>query len=195
MVKTARKVLGILGSPRRHGKVGTLLDKVLEEAAAGGHAVEVVHLYDLDIRYCRGCMACRSAGRCRMGDDLDALARKITAADVVILAAPTYWANVPAIVKNLFDRIVGYVAESPKGRGLRPRLSRNQEYVLITACTSPSPVNVLFRQSSGALKSMDMVFRAAGMRRRGTITLAGTRDLEQIPARILAQARRLGRAI
>ncbi|WP_399547705.1 hypothetical protein [uncultured Clostridium sp.] len=44
-------------------------------------------------------MKCRSTGRCIINDDLNDLANEIVSNDVIILGAPTYWANVPVIVK------------------------------------------------------------------------------------------------
>ena len=38
-------------------------------------------------------------------DDMPEITRLIKDADVIILAAPVYWGNVPAIVKNLMDRM------------------------------------------------------------------------------------------
>lgn len=56
---------------------------------------------------------------------------------MVVLAAPTYWANVPAIVKNMFDRLLG-VAMEEADKFPKPRLSAKQKYILLTACNTPS---------------------------------------------------------
>lgn len=57
--------------------------------------------------------------------------------DTVILAAPVYWANVPAPVKNMFDRLLG-VAMEETATFPKPRLS-GKKYMLLTACNTPSP--------------------------------------------------------
>ncbi|MCA1072637.1 NAD(P)H-dependent oxidoreductase [Clostridium bowmanii] len=51
-----------------------------------------------------------------MKDALDILSKKILSADVIVLAAPTYWSNVPAIVKNMFDRMTSYAIKTEKGK-------------------------------------------------------------------------------
>ena len=50
------------------------------------------------------------------------ISKSIKDADVIILASPVYWANVPAIVKNLFDRMSGTSMEETNTFP-KPRLS------------------------------------------------------------------------
>ena len=107
----------------------------MNESKGNGNYVKQINLYDLKVEFCRGCMVCRSKGSCIINDDLDNLAKEILSADVVVLAAPTYWANVPAIVKNMFDRMTGYVIKMEKGNSPKPVISKNEKYVLITACS------------------------------------------------------------
>jgi len=191
----AKKVLGILGSPRKNGNVSALMKKVLSAAEASGSEVKQIHLYDLNIQFCMGCMACREKGHCVINDDLNGLAREIISSDVVVLAAPTYWANVPAAVKNMFDRMAGYVMKCHRGKPPRPLCSKSQEYILITACTTGYPFNVVFGQSTGALRAMNEFFKTSGMNKKGTITLSNTWAADKIPVKTLEKAEKLGNAI
>ena len=97
-------VLGISGSPRRHGNTETLLDAVLEGAHEAGAEVEKVVLRSLDYASCRGCNACHKTGVCIIEDDLTALFEKIAAADVLVLASPIYSMGITAEAKGLIDR-------------------------------------------------------------------------------------------
>ena len=63
---------------------------------------------------------------CIHKDDVQEIAELLKLCDIVILAAPTYWANVPAIVKNLFDRLLGVAMEETKTFP-KARLSNNQK--------------------------------------------------------------------
>ena len=91
-------------------------------------------------------MKCREDGLCILHDDLAAIREKLCACDVVILAAPTYFANIPGPVKNLFDRLSGAVmGESSRGIP-KGKLSRRQKYLLLTACTTPAPFDKIFGQ-------------------------------------------------
>jgi hypothetical protein len=60
-------VLGLSGSPHRHGNTETLLDAFLEGAESAGGQVEKVILKDLDYNPCRGCNACPRRPVCREG--------------------------------------------------------------------------------------------------------------------------------
>jgi len=190
-----KKVLGILGSPRKNGNTARLLKEVLRAAESAGNQVKLVNLYELNIKYCLGCMSCRSQGGCAIKDDIVSLANEIISSDVVVLSAPTYWANVPAIVKNMFDRMAGYMMEDVKGGLPKPLLSKKQGYILITACTTPFPFNLIFRQSSGTLTAMNEFFKTSGMKKKGVLTLTNTRARSDVPRSLLARAEKLGKAI
>ncbi len=63
------RVIGISGSPHRHGNTETLLDAFLEGADHAGGSVEKVILKDLDFTPCRGCNACHKEGECIVKDE------------------------------------------------------------------------------------------------------------------------------
>jgi multimeric flavodoxin WrbA len=98
------KILGISGSPRRHGNTETLLDAVLEGAREAGADVEKVVLRPLEYASCRGCNACHKTGVCVIKDDLTEVFEKIAAADVLVLASPIYSMGITAEAKGLIDR-------------------------------------------------------------------------------------------
>lgn len=98
------RVLGISGSPRRHGNTETLLDAVLEGAREAGGAVEKIVLRSLDYASCRGCNACHRTGVCVIQDDLTPVFEKIAAADVLAVASPIYSMGITAELKGLIDR-------------------------------------------------------------------------------------------
>ncbi|MDK2990027.1 MAG: hypothetical protein PWR16_1556 [Methanoculleus sp.] len=98
------RVLGISGSPRRHGNTETLLDAVLEGAREAGADVEKVVLRPLDYAPCRGCNACHKTGVCVINDDLTEVFEKIASADVLVVASPIYSMGITAEAKGLIDR-------------------------------------------------------------------------------------------
>ncbi len=100
----AIRVLGISGSPRRHGNTETLLDAVLEGAREVGAEVEKIVLRSLEYTSCRGCNACHRTGVCVIGDDLTQVFEKIAATDVLVLASPIYSMGITAEMKGLIDR-------------------------------------------------------------------------------------------
>jgi len=97
-------VLGISGSPHRHGNTETLLDQFLEGAQSAGAGVEKVILKDLDYTPCRGCNACHKDGNCIVTDDAPPLLERIMAADCVAIASPIYSMGITAQLKGFIDR-------------------------------------------------------------------------------------------
>jgi multimeric flavodoxin WrbA len=98
------RVVGIAGSPRRKGNTETLLDRFLAGAQSAGAQVEKIVLARLKFGGCMACDSCWKDGRCIVQDDLQAVYEQLIAADVIALAAPMFFWNVPAQVKALIDR-------------------------------------------------------------------------------------------
>jgi multimeric flavodoxin WrbA len=98
------KVLGISGSPHRHGNTETLLDSFLDGTKTAGASVEKVVLIDLDYSPCRGCNACHKTGECIVKDDAITLFDKILQADAIAVASPIYSMGITAELKGLIDR-------------------------------------------------------------------------------------------
>ena len=97
-------VLGISGSPHRHGNTETLLDSFLDGAKSAGASVEKVILKDLNYSPCRGCNACHRDGQCIVADDAPPLFAKMMAADCVAVASPIYSMGITAQLKGFIDR-------------------------------------------------------------------------------------------
>ena len=109
----------------------------------------------------------------------------IGAADVLVVGSPCYWGNMPGTLKVLFDRIVyGLMGESPHGMPLP--LHKGKRAILVTACTTPWPFNIWFRQSRGTVRALREILKWSGFRIVRSIERGGTkthplteRDLER----------------
>lgn len=97
-------VLGISGSPHRHGNTETLLDRFLEGAQAAGATVDKVVLKTLNYSPCRGCNACHKDGKCIVADDAIVLYERILASDCIAVASPIYTMGITAELKGFIDR-------------------------------------------------------------------------------------------
>ncbi len=108
------KVVAFNGSARPGGNTSQLVDAVFEPLTAAGHDCEQIRLAGLDLHGCTACNKCIAAkdGRCHgPDDDMNGLIAAADAADAVIVASPTYFADVSAETKALIDRL-GYVSRS-----------------------------------------------------------------------------------
>lgn len=104
------RILGIAGSPRRHGNTDRLLDACLEGAeAAGGTATRLV-VATAGIDPCRGCNGCSKDGHCVVRDGMQDVYPMLDEADAVVVATPVFFATVPAVLKALYDRCQPYWA-------------------------------------------------------------------------------------
>jgi multimeric flavodoxin WrbA len=108
------KVLAINGSARKDGNTAMLVGHVLKELEAEGIRTEMVQLAGKTLHGCRACYQCfeKTDRRCAVKDDAaNDLIEKMLAADGLILASPTYFADVTAEMKALIDR-AGLVAKA-----------------------------------------------------------------------------------
>lgn len=96
------KLLAINGSPNRRNTY-FLLEIIVEEVKKLGHEAEILNLKEYEINECKGCDACLK-GDCAQKDDIFKVLEKMQEADAIVIGVPTYFGNVPGIVKNLIDR-------------------------------------------------------------------------------------------
>ena len=143
-------VLLLNASPRPAGIVSQALDAAASTARQAGAETVKAELYRAPIAPCR--------------------------ADLLVVGTPTYWGGMAARLKLLFERLVPvFMGESPRGIP-QPRL-KGRQAVVIAACTTPWPFNLLFRQSRGAVRSVREVLSTGGMRIR-SVEIAGTKALD-----------------
>jgi multimeric flavodoxin WrbA len=114
------RVLGIAGSPRRHGNTELLLDRFLAGAEQAGARVDKVVVSRLDIAGCIACDGCWEQGVCVVQDDFHGVNRALVESDVIALAAPLFFWSVPAQVKALIDRGQSQWARAVKARKALP---------------------------------------------------------------------------
>jgi NAD(P)H-dependent FMN reductase len=98
------KVLGVSGSPHRHGNTETLLDAFLEGVIEAGAEADKVILKDLDYTPCRGCNVCHKDGECIVKDQAIPLFDHILTMDCLAVASPIYSMGITAELKGLIDR-------------------------------------------------------------------------------------------
>ncbi len=97
-------VLGISGSPRRHGNTEVLLDKVLEGAKSRSASVGKIVLNELDFKGCQDCGGCSEEGVCILTDDMREVYKRIEKADCIVIASPVFFGTISAQLKSMIDR-------------------------------------------------------------------------------------------
>jgi hypothetical protein len=89
------------------GYLGGLVD-VLQ---AGGHAVTLLQLRDMNIAYCTGCWGCwvKTPGECVARDDSVDVCRAAIQADLVLHASPVTMGFYSALLKKTTDKMIPLV--------------------------------------------------------------------------------------
>ena len=93
-----------MGSPRKGGNTEILLDAFLEGVKEGGASWDKISVGDLEISPCLECLDCETAGECVIKDGMEAVYRKLLAADRLVIASPIFFYGLPAQLKALIDR-------------------------------------------------------------------------------------------
>lgn len=116
------KILAINSSPKLNGKTASFLEVFVDEAGSKGVEVERIDLYKENIPPVSG----------ELGKNIKQLSKlqeKYLAADGFVIATPTYWFNVPGVLKNFIDsltileenswktegKVAGLIVYSPEG--------------------------------------------------------------------------------
>ena len=108
------KVTCINGSARNNGSCNYLLDSFVNGITENNNAEIVKYCVgDADLHFCKGCKKCYIDGKCVISDDVQKIVKDILSSDIVVIAAPSYWADVPAQLKTLFDRTTPYGDTNP----------------------------------------------------------------------------------
>ncbi|MGA7577827.1 MAG: flavodoxin family protein [Desulfobaccales bacterium] len=95
-------LLVINGSPKPHGNLSRLLEKIAE---ATGADYEIIHLAKLQIHPCLGCVKCADTNRCIQPDDMGPLYDKILAADALIVGPVVYFGKANAFTHTFLERL------------------------------------------------------------------------------------------
>lgn len=103
---TKKKVLVVLGSPRKNGSSAHLARKIAEGARAKGATVQTVFLQGLDIAWCTACEKCHQKGAtgCSIDDGMTAVYAQLREADAFVFATPVYFFTMSAQMKTFMDR-------------------------------------------------------------------------------------------
>lgn len=178
-----KNVLVLSTSPRRGGNSEALADAFLSGAVEAGHAGEKICLYDKDIRFCRGCLACQRTKQCVIRDDVEKILEKMLCADVIVFATPIYFYEMSGQMKTLLDRTNPVFPAEYAFRDI---------YLLATAADGDE------QAMDGAVKGLEgwiSCFTQAGLRGvlRG-VGMDGMGAAQASPA-LLEQAAQMGRTV
>jgi len=104
------KILLISSSPRKSKSRTFALAHEVMKGAGSAKELEVIHLRDHTIEFCRHCEKChKKILDCPIKDDVPAILKKMLAADGIIFATPNYINHVTASMKSLMERASHFI--------------------------------------------------------------------------------------
>ena len=138
------KILVLNASPRKEKSNTMKVTRAFLQGVENAET-EIVHLSDLNVHPCLGCLSCwgRTEGVCVLhNDDMDALGEKIMAADVIVESFPLYFFGVPGTLKVVTDRLLRmlctYRGQMPNPgesfHGIRFPELQKKKLILISTC-------------------------------------------------------------
>ena len=181
-----KKVVAFTGSPRKNGNTVTLVKEVIRGAEDAGAETTTFNLYDMNIKPCQGCLACRKTGFCVVQDDFQNMFKHIIDADVVVFGSPIYLWQITAQMKLLWDRLCGLFDENHKPRYAAKNL------IMVYSQGNPNPQ--AFQTSFQTHESM---FKMFGLNVVNTILQTSGNDPNSAAnnKELLAKAYAAGKAI
>lgn len=101
---SAKKILLILGHPDPNSFNGAIFQSIAEGFASvqSEHALQTVRLSDLHFQLN---LAHGYSSRTELEPDLLEMQKKIKEADHIVFVYPTWWGQIPALLKGFFDRV------------------------------------------------------------------------------------------
>jgi len=115
------EVLLLNASPKNYGATQKILE-IIRSRLPHNATSEILCLGDVDIKYCLGDKGCYETCTCIQDDEMESIINKIDDSDVLIIAAPSYWADIPGQFKVFIDRCTAYgdTNSNPEYRKLKP---------------------------------------------------------------------------
>lgn len=184
-----KKVLVIDGSYHESGDTAFLIDRFLEGCrdAAPDAAIEIVHLREARIDYCRGCWVCgnpeniqKPIGSCPLGDDVGPLLEKSLACDLLVYATPVYEMSPTARMKKFLERNLPVVGPFKAGFTGRQAARRGKTGVVLLSSGAPYPLNILLGFTGYPKKILSLFCRFYGCAKTVVLQAGGVGGSEKL---------------
>jgi len=199
-----KKLLIINGSYREGGDIAYLTNLFIEgfkESRPDGE-IELVHLRDIGMEYCRGCWTCadkenirKPIGDCPIRDDVRELLEKAAACDVLVYATPVYEMGPTALMKKFLERNLPVVGGIRLGFSGRIPRRKGKVGAVILSSGAPYPINVFLGFTRYPRKLLSLFCRFHGCRKIFVLPAGGVGANEKMRNKWGDKACRLGKKV
>jgi multimeric flavodoxin WrbA len=133
-----KKVVCVLGSPRKHGNSEMIAVKLANTAMELGAEVQTFRLHDLNYKGCYACMSCKTGYEyCVIKDDLKPVLEAVRDADAVVVTSPIYFGQVSGQLKCFIDRTYSFLKPDFFTNPQPSRIAPGKRMVFITTQGNP----------------------------------------------------------
>ena len=103
---SGNKIIVLAGSPRKDGNTDRLVAAFVK-GAEKNNEVEVFSVHDYKVNTCIGCNSCfsREGNNCFQNDDMQQIYKKLSEADILVIASPVYFYGISSQLKTVIDRL------------------------------------------------------------------------------------------
>ena len=136
-----KKILVLLGSPRKKGKSTTLANQIVAGVESAGATAEKIFLHGKAISPCQACYACQrpDSKGCAIDDEMQPIYAKLIEADGWVIASPVYWFSMSAQTKLFLDRcfaLTAYKQDAFAGKRIAVAMSFGDEDAFNSGCVN-----------------------------------------------------------
>ncbi|MEE4261989.1 MAG: flavodoxin family protein [Desulfobacteraceae bacterium] len=137
----AKKILVLLGSPRKKGNSAALANQIIAGAESLGATAEKIFLHGQGISPCQACYACQrpDSKGCAIDDEMQPIYAKLIEADGWVIASPVYWFSMSAQTKLFLDRcfaLTAYKKDAFAGKRIAVAMSFGDEDAFNSGCVN-----------------------------------------------------------
>ncbi|MDD2680780.1 MAG: NAD(P)H-dependent oxidoreductase [Patescibacteria group bacterium] len=177
------KFLIIYAHPSREGHCGYFLEQIENKLKKQATDYELIDLYQLNYNPVLKNEELYSSGRKAISEENLALQAKIKGANRLLFIYPTWWQNVPAILKGFLDRIFTGGFGVTYKHGLPIGLLKGKRAAAFTTCSGPSVYTHFFTGSSSLKVLLKHTLKFCGMQTKGFL-FGSARHLEENKGRL-----------
>jgi multimeric flavodoxin WrbA len=122
-----KKILILTSSPIAKGNTNTMADTFEKTALTAGATVTRFDLHTVKGTGCTACMACRTTKEwCVLKDGICDVLNAFRETDILVMAAPVWWLDVPVALRRFVERWHGLVDAS-----FTPRIPAGKKAILL----------------------------------------------------------------
>lgn len=165
-----KKVLAVMGSPRKNKNTDKLLDAVIEGIKTKDVILKKIYLKDLNFSPCISCGHCERTGGCIIDDDMKEIYDDFNDSDIIIISSPLYFNTVSSLTKIMIDRCQVYW--SSKYVLKNPSIDTNKKRVGMFICVGGAPKRE--GHFNACIPVMDLFFKAINTEYRDNIFASHT---------------------